>query len=67
MAVLVLLNLLLWPLTRWFDRALFIPFQKRAGIVPARHPEYNPHLLRLGLLTAGGGIVVYLSIGWIVW
>jgi hypothetical protein len=64
--VLIALNVVLWLLTRWFDKELYIPFQKRMGIKPVEYPLYNPGLLRLGVLTAIAGAAVYVVVFWLV-
>ena len=63
--VLLLFNALVVLLAWQFDRHLYIPFLQKMKMEPEWQPEYNPHLLRLGLVVLGCGLICYAVIGWL--
>ncbi len=64
---LLLLDLAVMLLARWFDRRYYVPFLNTVMNKQRKEPEYNPQLIRLGLLAAGGGLLAWSLIGCCIW
>jgi len=63
--VLSVLSVLIVPFARQFDRHVYMPFLRKIGMQPEKSVEFNPNLLRLGLIVAGCGILIYAVVGWV--
>lgn len=63
--VLLVLSVLLVLFAWQFDKHLYIPFLRKMDLQPAKLAEFNPHLLPLGLVIAGCGILFYGVVGWL--
>lgn len=62
--VLVVLDLMVLILACWFDQRHYVPF---LNMMKKEKGQYhNPHLIGVGLLTLGGGMVIFtlLSFAW---
>ncbi|RKR83391.1 hypothetical protein BDD43_3599 [Mucilaginibacter gracilis] len=65
-SILLVLDIAVLLLARWFDRRYYVPFLIAMN-KQKKEPEYNPYLIRLGLMAAGGGLVVYALVAAIWW
>ena len=64
---LLLLDMAVMLLARWFDRRYYVPFLNTV-MKQKKEPEYNPYLIRLGLVAAGGGLLLWsLAAGIWIW
>ncbi|RKR84293.1 hypothetical protein BDD43_4525 [Mucilaginibacter gracilis] len=45
-----------------FDRRYYLPFLETV-MKQKKEPVYNPNLVPLGIMAAGGGMVIYILIG----
>lgn len=61
--VLVLLDIAAVLLARWFDRRYYVPFLNATMNRPRKECVYNPNLLGVGLLAAGGGLLFWIMVG----
>lgn len=48
---------------RWFDRKYYIPFLNETLNRYKKKPVDEPNLIGVGLMAAGGGLVIWLLIG----
>lgn len=66
--ILLSLCIVVVAFARWFDRRYYIPFLNETLYKHRKEPVYNPNLLGVGLLAAGGGLLIWTVVGCIwVW
>lgn len=65
--ILLVLDMAVVLLARWFDRRYYVPFLNTVMNRKRKQPQHNPYLIRLGLLAAGGGMLIWTLIGCCIW
>ncbi|EHQ27501.1 hypothetical protein [Mucilaginibacter paludis] len=61
-SILLVLDIAVLLIARWFDRRYYLPFLETV-MKQKKEPVCNPNLIPLGIMAAGGGLLIYALIG----
>ncbi|RKR83408.1 hypothetical protein BDD43_3616 [Mucilaginibacter gracilis] len=61
-SILLVLDIAVLLLTRWFDMRYYVPFLETV-MKQKKEPIDNPNMVSLGIVAAGGGLLIYTLIG----
>jgi hypothetical protein len=65
-SILLVLDIAVLLLASWFDRRYYVPFLETV-MKQKKEPVDNPNLVPLGIVAAGGGLLIYtlISFAWV--